>query len=560
MTREIYMRTRLSVLSVSALLMLGACGKQPAEAPASAAVTLTQSQQYAEQRVGIYAPFKLTTDLSGFSAEKRQMIKLLIEASGIMDDLFWRQAWGDKAALLDSLDHEASRRFAEMNYGPWDRLAGDRPFVDGIGEKPLGVTFYPEDMTREEFGAAELDGKDSLYTILQRDENGALKVVPYSQAFAPELTRAADLLNQAADLAEDPGFANYLRLRSKALLTDDYLASDMAWMDMKSNTVDLVYGPIESYEDKLFGYKASFEAYVLIKDVAWSERLARYASFLPELQAGLPVPDAYKAEEPGTDSDLNAYDVVYYAGDCNAGSKTIAINLPNDEKVQLAKGTRRVQLKNAMRAKFDNILAPIADELISVDQRHHVVFDAFFANTMFHEVAHGLGIKNTLTGKGLVRTALRDLASAMEEGKADVLGLYMIKSLYEKGEIKEGELMDYYVTFVAGIFRSVRFGASSAHGRANMVRFNYFQDRGAFVRDEATGHYSVDKAAMDEAIAGLSGLILTLQGDGDYEGVTAMMEEMELIRPALQSDLDRLTNANIPVDIVFEQGVDALGL
>lgn len=558
------MKTRLSVLSVSALLVLGACGKQPADVPASAeapaAVTLTENQQYAEQRVGIYAPFKLTTDVSGFSPAKREMVKVLIEAATIMDDLFWRQAWGDKAALLNSLDHEPSRRMAEMNYGPWDRLAGDRPFIDGVGEKPLGVTFYPEDMTREEFEAADLDGKDSLYTILQRDENGALKVVPYSQAFAPELTRAAKLLNQAADLAEDPGFANYLRLRSQALLSDDYMASDMAWMDMKSNTVDLVYGPIESYEDKLFGYKASFEAYVLIKDVAWSERLARYASFLPELQAGLPVPDAYKAEEPGTDSDLNAYDVVYYAGDCNAGSKTIAINLPNDETVQLAKGTRRVQLKNAMQAKFDNILAPIADELITADQRHHVVFDAFFANTMFHEVAHGLGIKNTVTGKGLVRTALQDLASAMEEGKADVLGLYMIKSLYEKGEIKEGELMDYYVTFVAGIFRSVRFGASSAHGRANMVRFNYFQDRGAFQRDEQTGRYSVDKAAMDEAIAGLSRLILTLQGDGDYEGVTAMMKEMELIRPSLQADLDRLTNANIPVDIVFEQGVEALGL
>ena len=558
------MKARLSVLSVSALLVLGACGKQPADVPASAeapaAVTLTESQQYAEQRVGIYAPFKLTTDVSGFSPAKREMVKLLIEAATIMDDLFWRQAWGDKTALLDSLDHEPSRRMAEMNYGPWDRLAGDRPFIDGVGEKPLGVTFYPEDMTREEFEAAELEGKDSLYTILKRDENGALKVVPYSQAFAPELTRAAELLNQAAELAEDPGFANYLRLRSQALLSDDYLASDMAWMDMKSNTVDLVYGPIESYEDKLFGYKASFEAYVLIKDVAWSERLARYASFLPELQAGLPVPEAYKAEEPGTDSDLNAYDVVYYAGDCNAGSKTIAINLPNDETVQLAKGTRRVQLKNAMRAKFDNILAPIADELIAADQRHHVVFDAFFANTMFHEVAHGLGIKNTLTGKGLVRTALRDLTSAMEEGKADVLGLYMIKSLYEKGEIKDGELMDYYVTFVAGIFRSVRFGASSAHGRANMVRFNYFQDRGAFKRDEQTGRYSVDKDAMDEAIAGLSGLILTLQGDGDYEGVTAMMEELELVRPSLQSDLDRLTDANIPVDIVFEQGVEALGL
>lgn len=553
------MRTRMAALSVSALLVLAACGKQPVEAPASAPV-LTEKQQYAEQRVSIYAPFRLTTDVSEFSPGKREMLKLLIEAAQIMDDLFWRQAWGDKAALLNSIDNEATRRLAVMNYGPWDRLAGDRSFVDGIEDKPLGANLYPRDMTKEEFEAADLEGKASQYTVLERGADGGLKVVPYSQAFPTELRRAAGLLNQAANLAEDPGFANYLRLRAKALLSDDYLDSDMAWMDMKSNTVDLVYGPIETYEDKLFGYKASFEAYVLIKDVAWSERLARYASFLPELQLGLPVPEAYKAEVPGTDSDLNAYDVVFYAGDCNAGSKTIAINLPNDEQVQLAKGTRRLQLKNAMQAKFDNILVPIADQLIAADQRQHVVFDAFFANTMFHEVAHGLGIKNTVNGKGLVRTALRDLAGAVEEGKADVLGLYMIKSLFEKGEITQGELMDYYVTFVASIFRSVRFGASSAHGRANTVRFNFFQDRGAFLRDPETGRYRVDKAAMEQAMAELSARILTLQGDGDYEGVTAMMEELEVIRPSLQADLDKLTVANIPVDIVFEQGAEVMGL
>ena len=553
------MRSRMAVLSISALLVLAACGKQPVEAPVSAPA-LTEKQQYAEQRVGIYAPFRLTTDVSGFSPGKREMLKLLIEAAGIMDDLFWRQAWGDKAALLGSLENDATRRFAVMNYGPWDRLAGDRSFVDGIDDKPLGANLYPRDMTKEEFEAAELEGKTSQYTILERDADGVLKVVPYSQAFQKELRRAAGLLNQAANLAEDPGFAGYLRLRAKALVSDDYMESDMAWMDMKSNTVDLVYGPIETYEDKLFGYKASFEAYVLIKDVEWSDRLARYASFLPELQLGLPVPEAYKAEAPGTDSDLNAYDVVFYAGDCNAGSKTIAINLPNDEQVQLAKGTRRLQLKNAMQAKFDNILVPIAEQLIVPDQRQHVVFDAFFANTMFHEVAHGLGIKNTVNGKGLVRTALQDLAGAVEEGKADVLGLYMIKSLFEKGEITQGELMDYYVTFVASIFRSIRFGASSAHGRANMVRFNFFEERGAFLRDAQTGLYRVDKAAMERAMGELSARILTLQGDGDYEGVTAMMEELQVISPSLQADLDRFTTANIPVDIVFEQGVDVLGL
>jgi hypothetical protein len=332
----------------------------------------------------------------------------------------------------------------------------------------------------------------------------------------------------------------------------------MAWLDMKDNRLDLVIGPIETYEDKLYGYKAAFEAYALVKDLEWSRRLARYAAMLPALQRGLPVPDAYKAEMPGTDSDLNAYDVVYYAGDCNSGSKTIAINLPNDEQVQLAKGTRRLQLKNAMRAKFDAIMLPIAGELIAPDQRRHVTFDAFFADTMFHEVAHGLGIKNTVNGRGTVRDALKELGSGIEEGKADVLGLYMITKLHEQGELA-GALEDYYVTFLAGIFRSVRFGASSAHGEANMVRFNFFADRGAFSRD-AQGHYRVDMTAMRRAVDELSGVLLKLQGDGDYAGVQELTRTLGNIRPSLKADLDRLASRSIPVDVSFTQGKAVLGL
>ena len=322
----------------------------------------------------------------------------------------------------------------------------------------------------------------------------------------------------------------------------------------------MVIGAIETYEDQLFGYKAAYEAYVLIKDLAWSERLARYSAFLPDLQAGLPVPAPYKAEQPGTDSDLNAYDVIYYTGHSNAGSKTIAINLPNDEAVQLAKGTRRLQLKNAMRAKFDQILVPIAETLIDPEQREHITFSAFFSNTMFHEVAHGLGIKNTLDGSGTVRTALKEWASALEEGKADILGLYMITRLMEQGELSEGRLEDYYVTFMASIFRSIRFGASSGHGRANMVRFNYFADRGGFARDELTGTYRVDMQAMARAMTELSTLILTLQGDGDYAGVAELFAELGVIRPQLQADLDRLAAAGIPVDITFQQGPAQLNL
>jgi hypothetical protein len=271
------------------------------------------------------------------------------------------------------------------------------------------------------------------------------------------------------------------------------------------------------------------------------------------------VPDAYNKEAAGSDSDLNAYDVIYYAGDCNSGSKTIAINLPNDEQVQLAKGTRRLQLKNAMRAKFEKILVPIASELIAADQQRHVTFDAFFADTMFHEVAHGLGIKNTINGRGTVREALKDRFGALEEGKADVLGLYMITKLHERGELA-GSLEDYYVTFVAGMFRSVRFGAASAHGQANMVRFNYFAEQGAFTRDAASGRYRVDPPRMRKAVDGLSELILRLQGDGDYDAVARLNEARGRIGQQLQADLDRLASREIPIDVVFEQGKAVLGL
>jgi hypothetical protein len=385
-----------------------------------------------------------------------------------------------------------------------------------------------------------------------------LVAIPYHQVFAAQVAPAAAKIREAAALAEDPGLRHYLELRARALETDNYQPSDLAWLDMKDNTVDVVIGPIETYEDQLFGNKAANEAFVLIKDKKWSARLARYAAMLPSLQSELPVPSAYKREKPGSDSDLNAYDAVYYAGDANAGSKTIAINLPNDEEVQLRKGTRRLQLKNSMQAKFEKILVPIADELIAEDQRRHINFDAFFSNVMFHEVAHGLGIKNTINKKGTVREALKEQAGALEEGKADILGLFMITKLHERGELKDQNLDDNYVTFLAGIFRSIRFGASSAHGRANAAQFSFFQEQGAFARDSSTGRYRVDFARMRSAVDTLAGRILRFQGDGDYTGVAAFMAERGKLSPMLQRDLARLGSKGIPVDIVFEQGPEVL--
>jgi len=541
--------------AILAVTILAQCS-QPKEDTSSLPETPPTAM---EMKLNDYKSVRLTADLSVLSENEKQMIPILIEASKIMDDLFWYEAYGDKAQLLAENSDPATTAFLNINYGPWDRLDDNNPFLERAGIKPEGANYYPADMTKDEFEAAQLEGKTSLYTFIRRDEAGELISIPFKDQFAEEVARAAILLRQAAELAEDEGLKTYLTLRADAMLTDNYQPSDMAWMDMKTNGIDVVIGPIENYEDKLYNYKAAHEAYVLIKDKSWSERLAKYTEFLPELQEGLPVADQYKAETPGANADLNAYDVVYYAGDCNAGSKTIAINLPNDADVQLSKGSRRLQLKNAMQAKFDHILVPIADVLIHTDQRKHITFDAFFGNTMFHEVAHGLGIKNTLDGEGTVRNALKEHSSALEEGKADILGLYMITQLHAKDEI-EGALEDYYVTFMAGIFRSVRFGAASSHGKANMIRFNFFNEYGAFAKDEETQTYKVDFAKMKEAMNALSEKILILQGDGNYDGVAALVASQGVIGEALQTELDRLSEQNIPVDIVFEQGVDVLGL
>ncbi len=534
---------------------------ETAAKPAAAAMAETPAADSAVQKhLADYAKVKLTADISGLDADQKKMLGLLIDAADTTNAIYWQQSWGDKAALMGKISDPDVRAFAEFNYGPWNRLDNDKPFVAGVGERPAGAQFYPADMSKAEFEQADLKDKASLYTLLRRDDAGKLTTVPYHVAYKTELDKAAGLLREAAKLAKDKGFTKYLTMRADALQSDDYQPSDFAWMDMKSNPVDIVIGPIETYEDQLFGYKASYESYVLVKDQAWSKRLARFAKYLPELQRELPVEAKYKAETPGSDADLNAYFAVYYAGDANVGAKTIAINLPNDEQVQLKKGTRRLQLENVMQAKFDTIMLPIAKQLIAEDQQKNLTFDAFFQNTMFHEVAHGLGIKNTLDGKGTVREALKDQASSFEEGKADVLGLYMVAKLADKGELDKTKLMDNYVTFLAGILRSVRFGASDAHAKANMVRFNFFQREGAFSRDPATGRYRVDFDKMTAAMNKLSAKLLTIQGDGDYAAAKALTDSMGNVDATLAGDLKKLDAAHIPVDITFEQGKDVLGL
>ncbi len=513
---------------------------------------------YVAERLPVYAKVRLSTDIEKLSENERKVLPYLIRAAEIMDKLFWMQAYPQRDSLLSAVEDEKTREFIKINYGPWDRLNDNKPFVKGIGDKPLGSGFYPSNMTREELEKSDVSDKKGLYSMIRRNESGKLISIPYSIFFKDELKKAADLLLQAAQISGEEQLKKYLTLRAEAFLTDNYTPSDFAWMDMANSGLDIIIGPIENYEDGLFNARAAFESYVLVKDKEWSKRLEKYVAMLPELQRGLPVDAAYKKESPGTSSQLAAFDVVYYAGDGNSGGKTIAVNLPNDEMIQQKKGTRRSQLKNAMRAKFDKIMLPIASELIDESQQSHLSFDAFFANVMFHEVAHGLGIKSTINGKGFVREALQEQYSWLEEGKADILGLYMVSSLLKKGEL-EGDIKDYYTTFMAGILRSVRFGAGEAHGKANMLCFNFFNSKGAFERT-AEGRYKVNFEKFEQAMNDLSREILMLQGNGDKAAVEMVQKEMAFIHNDLQSDLDRLSKKGIPVDIIFEQGLSVLGL
>lgn len=552
--------TRRALALAASALSLAACDRAASGAGDSAASPSTAAAAADGGGLSEYTHVRLSTDTSALSPRERQMLPLLVDAARMMDSIYWQQTYGSRDSLMARVSDPSIRQFIDVNYGPYDRLADNAPFVTEIGPRPPAANLYPKDITKEQFEAAiakaspaQADSLKNLYTLVRRGPNGTLVSIPYHVAYAKENAVAASKLREAAKLADDAGLRKYLELRATALETDRYQPSDLAWMDMKNNTVDVVIGPIETYEDQLFGYKAANEAYVLIKDKAWSQRLSRYTSMLPALQKGIPVAAEYKRETPGSDSDLNAYDAIFYAGQANAGAKTIAINLPNDEEVQLKKGTRRLQLKNVIQAKFDKILMPIAREMIADDQLPLLTFDAFFENTMFHEVAHGLGIKNTINNKGMVRTALKERASALEEGKADILGLYMVQTLNAQGELRGEDIRANYVSFLASLFRSVRFGGSDAHGRANIAAFNFLQQAGAFTRDASTGKYRVDVPKFQAGMNALSEKILTLQGNGDYEGVGAFQQQYGTISAELQSDLAKLRTKGIPVDLIFDQ-------
>lgn len=533
-----------SVLGVAAMASTFSCSTQQQESPMKA-------------KVEEYAHVELKSDLvNGLNEKEKELVKIFFQVGEITDNLFWKQTFGDKS-VLDTITDSYAKEFAMIQYGAWDRLDNNKPFLPGYGEKLDVCNYYPHDITSEEFDALEDENKNSWYTVIRRNDDGSLKSVWYHDEYADEIGRICSLLEKAVTLAEDPGLKNYLEKRIEAFKTDDYLESDLAWMDMKDSKVDFVTGPIESYDDMFRETKASYESFILLKDEARSKDLAKFVSMLPALQKELPCEPEYKTFVPGTSSDLNVYDAVFYAGDCNAGSKTIAINLPNDERVHAMKGTRRLQLRNSMKAKFDKILMPIGELVVTPEQQKYLNFDAFFWNVTFHEVAHGLGVKQTINTNESVDAVMGTEKTSWEEAKADILGLFMVTKLVEMGEITNITAEDAITTYIAGILRSVRFGAASSHGKANMMCFNYMEKAGAFTRN-AQGQYVIDFQKAKEAMNGWASLILKTQGDGNVEFATKYREENGGITPALQADLDRINSAGIPRDITFIQGEKVL--
>lgn len=514
-----------------------------------------------EQKLANYAVVSLTTDLSVLSQNERKMLPYFLQASRIIDEIFWAQVCGyDRLELCEKIDDEFQKRYIEINYGPWDRLDGMKPFVDEVGPKPLGAQFYPVNITYDEFQRLKDQQKFSQYTILRRNEFGKLITIPYHKAYEEKLVEVINLMNKAAELADNESFKNYLTLRAKALNTDKYFDSEVSWMKVKDNHLDFVIGPSEDSEDRLFWNKAVYGSLLLIKDKEWSERLERFTLLLPYLQRILPVENIYKSEMPGMRSDIGVYDAIYYSGNWNAGSKKIAITLPLDDQIHFQIGSRKLQFKNVMQAKFDKILKPISEIVIAAEQRHHVKFDAFFENTLFYEVSQSLGMKNTVNKTGTVKEALRDYHNIIEESKAEILSLFIVTNLHEMGQLKESELMDNYVTCVADIFRSVRFGISNNQGVANMIRFYYFLEKGAISRGGKTNTYFVDFDKMKKAMLELSKEILIIQGDGDFDKAQLLMREKGFIRDELHADLVKILKAKIPKDLVFNQGEEVLGI
>jgi len=511
------------------------------------------------ERLAVYAPFEMAVPHDLLDEREEETLRELYLAAKVMDEIFLRQVWNGNVALREKVlatGNEDLITFFELNFGPWDRIGDNAPFI-GQSEKPLGADFYPADMTKEEFEAwiaAHPEVKEAFeseFTVIRRTDAGGLEAVPYSVEYGALLDEAAAHLERAADLSKNESLSNYLNLRAEAFKTDDYFESDMAWMDVEGNLLDVTIGPYEVYEDNLFNYKAAFEAFICVRDPEESAKLDGLKKYLLKMEKNLPIADEHKELDRGTASPISVVDIVFTAGDTKAGVQTIAFNLPNDERVHEAKGSKKVMLRNMCRAKFERILKPIAGKVLAPDMLRFVTFDAYFNHILLHEFSHGLGPARITLPDGSETTsdkALKEYHSVIEEAKADVVGQYNFYYLIDEGFYEDRLEMETAVTFLAGFFRSVRFGAESAHGRANMIAFNYLKEKGAYFQDAATGLWSVDLKKAKSAVGDLSTEILMLQAMGDYSGSGAFIEKYGEMGQDVKDSLARL--GDIPIDIL----------
>ena len=509
-------------------------------------------------RLEVYAPYDIEVPWQVIGERNKPALQKIYAACKIMDEIFLRQVWARNGELRDELGRRGNPellRFFWRNFGPWDRLDGEAPVLVKDA-KPAGANFYPPDMTKEEFEnwiknhPAAKDAFESSFTVIARTKDNALEAVPYSKEYAELLTKASQLLDEAAGMVDNESLANFLRLRAKAFLSDDYFESDVAWMDVTDNVIDLTIGPYEVYEDNLFNYKAAFEAFLCVRDPEETKKLEGLKAYVATMEQNLPIESQYKNTSRGMESPITVVDEIFSAGDTKAGVQTIAFNLPNDERVRTAKGSKKVMLRNISRAKFEKILMPIARQVIAPELLPYVTFDTYFNEILLHEISHGLGpgvIKLPDGTETTVNKALRELYSGTEEAKADIVGEYNFYYLIDEGFFPEALAKETGVTYLAGFFRAVRFGVGEAHGKAVMAIFNYLKEKGAYVRDPATGLWSVDFTKIREAVASLSREILLLEARGDYEGTKAFMDKYCVMDPDVKAQIDGIKG--VPVDI-----------
>ena len=518
------------------------------------------------RKIARFSPTTLTADVSKLSPKDRQALDKIIEAAKLFDPLFLRQVWTGNEALEKKLqaDRSAAGRqrlhYFYINDGPWSRLDNKEPFIDGVPkEKPPHASYYPDDMTKEEFNSwlqtlsdADKQKATGFFHLIRRGPDKKLTLVPYSVAYKEYLVPAAKLLREAAALTTNATLKDFLNKRADAFGSDDYYESDVAWMALDS-PIDVTIGPYETYEDELFSYKAAFEAYVTLRDDAETAKLAKFSGHLQELENNLPIEPRYRNPKLGPASPIRVVNNVFSSGEGNSGVQTAAFNLPNDERVVKEKGSKRVMLKNVQDAKFNKTLIPISRVVLDASDRSALAFESFFTHILCHELMHGLGPHNiSINGQETtVRKQLKELYSAIEEAKADMTGLWALQYMIDRGIIEKSMERTLYTTYLASMFRSVRFGITEAHGRGVAMQFNYLTDEGAIKFNEAKGTFSIDHSKIKESVTKVTRELLTLQAEGSYDKAKSLLDKFAVIRPPMQQALDKLKDVPVDIEPVF---------